>query len=120
MNKHTVSSVAIIGAGASALTAAHTLLDAGYTVTLYEKSRGVGGRAATRKREGFIYDHGAQYIKDGNSISNALITQRFRTPDLIDITKPVWIVHTPSTAAAPKAMRFSQMWRSALVANSPR
>src|SRR5204863_5697186 len=84
-------SVAIIGAGASALTAAHTLLDAGYTVTLYEKSRGVGGRAATRKREGFIYDHGAQYIKNGNSISNALITQRFRTPDLIDITKPVWI-----------------------------
>ncbi len=91
MNKHIVSSTAIIGAGASALTAAHTLLDAGYRVTLFEKSRGVGGRAATRQREGFIYDHGAQYIKSGNSASSALVTERFRTPDLIDIAKPVWI-----------------------------
>jgi renalase len=91
MNKHTVSSIAIIGAGASALAAAHTLLDAGCVVTLYEKSRDVGGRAATRMHEGFIYDHGAQYIKSGNSASSALVTERFRTPGLIDITKPVWI-----------------------------
>jgi renalase len=90
MNKYSVSSIAIIGAGSSALAAAHTLLDAGYTVTLFEKSRGVGGRAATRKRAGFIYDHGAQYIKSGNSASSTLVTERFRVPDLIDITKPVW------------------------------
>lgn len=86
--------IAIIGAGCSGLAAAHTLRDAGYTVTLFEKSRGVGGRAATRKRNGFIYDHGAQYIKDagsGGSVSNTFITERFRTPDLIDIQKPVWI-----------------------------
>src|SRR3981081_2651327 len=85
MNKHSVSSIAIIGAGSSALAAAHTLLDAGYTVTLFEKSRGVGGRAATRKRAGFIYDHGAQYIKSGNSASSALVTEHFRVPDLVDI-----------------------------------
>ncbi len=86
--------IAIIGAGCSGLAAAHTLRDAGYTVTLFEKSRDVGGRAATRKRNGFIYDHGAQYIKDAgssSSVSNAFITERFRTPDLIDIQKPVWI-----------------------------
>ncbi|GER89246.1 FAD-dependent oxidoreductase [Dictyobacter vulcani] len=83
-------SVAIIGAGLSGLAAAHTLQDASYTVTLFEKSHGVGGRAATRKRAGFIYDHGAQYIKEGTPTSLALITQRFRAPDLIDIQKPVW------------------------------
>lgn len=86
-------SIAIIGAGSSGLAAAHTLQDAGYSVTLFEKSRGVGGRAATRTREGFIYDHGAQYIKgvsESNAMSTALITERFRTPDLIDIAKPVW------------------------------
>ena len=85
--------VAIIGAGSSGLAAAHVFRAAGYSVTIFEKSRGVGGRAATRQREGFIYDHGAQYIKDANStgaISHALITERFRTTDLIDIGKPVW------------------------------
>src|SRR5437667_4647416 len=86
-----MTSIAIIGAGCSGLAAAHTLLDAGYTVTLFEKSRDVGGRATTRKRNGFIYDSGAQYIKPGSPVSISLITERFRMPDLIDIYKPVWI-----------------------------
>jgi renalase len=83
-------SIVIIGAGSSGLAAAHTLLDAGHTVTLFEKSRGVGGRAATRARAGFIYDYGANYIKPGAPTSIELITKRFYTPDLIDIQKPVW------------------------------
>lgn len=82
--------IAIIGAGCSGLAAAHTLHDAGYTVTLFEKSSLVGGRAATRNREGFIYDYGANYIKPGAPSSVELITKRFYTPDLIDIKKPVW------------------------------
>ena len=84
-------SVAIIGAGSSGLAAAHTLSDHGYRVVLFEKSHDVGGRATTRKRAGFIYDDGAQYIKHGTPASMALVTERFRTPDLIDIHKPVWI-----------------------------
>lgn len=75
----------------SGLAAAHILLDAGYTVTLFEKSRGVGGRAATRQRAGFLYDHGAQYIRQGHPESVSLITKRFRAPDLINISKPIWI-----------------------------
>ncbi len=105
-----MSSIAIIGAGMSGLAAAHVLREAGYTVTLFEKSRGVGGRAATRKRAGFIYDHGAQYIKPGNPDSTAFITERFRAPDLIDIRKPVWTFNTqgliqegdPAQNAEPK------------------
>jgi renalase len=85
-----MSSIVIIGAGSSGLAAAHTLLDAGHTVTIFEKSRGVGGRAATRTRTGFIYDYGANYIKPGAPASVELITKRFYTPDLIDIQKPVW------------------------------
>ena len=83
--------IAIIGAGVSGLAAAHTLQDAGYSVTLYEKSRGVGGRAATCARDGFTYDSGAQYIKGGSPTSDALITGRFRAADLLNIVKPVWI-----------------------------
>jgi renalase len=84
-------SVAIIGAGSSGLAAAHVLRDLGSPVTLFEKSHVVGGRAATRRREGFIYDYGANYIKQGDAASTTLITTRFSSPDLIDISKPVWI-----------------------------
>ena len=86
-----MTSIAIIGAGSSGLAAAHTLQDAGHTVTLFEKNSDVGGRATTRKRAGFIYDPGAQYIKGGSALSTALITERFYVDDLIDISKPVWI-----------------------------
>lgn len=85
------STIAIIGAGSSGLTAAHVLQDAGHTVTLFEQSRDVGGRATTRKLDGFIYDSGAQYIRGGSPVSTTLITERFRTGDLLDIAKPVWI-----------------------------
>ncbi|MHB8597030.1 MAG: NAD(P)/FAD-dependent oxidoreductase [Ktedonobacteraceae bacterium] len=85
------STIAIIGAGISGLAAAHVLQDAGHTVTLFEQSRDVGGRATTRKRDGFIYDSGAQYVKGGSPVSTALITERFRTDDLLDIARPVWI-----------------------------
>ncbi|MBV9711658.1 MAG: FAD-dependent oxidoreductase [Ktedonobacteraceae bacterium] len=84
------SSIAIVGAGCSGLAAAHVLLDAGYSVTLFEKSSVVGGRAATRTRNGFIYDYGANYIKPGAPASVELIMKRFYTPALIDIKKPVW------------------------------
>ncbi len=84
-------SIAIIGAGCSGLAAAHVLQEAGYTVTLFEKSDDVGGRAITEKRDGFIYDYGAQYIKGSSPVSEELITKRFRVDDLIDIRKPVWI-----------------------------
>ena len=84
-------SIAIIGAGCSGLAAAHELRDAGYAVTIFEQNQQVGGRAATREQEGFIYDYGAQYIKRGSPISISLITERFQLDDLIDIAKPVWI-----------------------------
>ena len=84
-------SVAIIGAGCSGLAAAHELRDAGYDVTIFEQSQGVGGRAASRDQQGFIYDYGAQYIKSGSSVSIDLITRRFWLADLVDIRKPVWI-----------------------------
>jgi renalase len=86
-----LKSIAIIGAGCSGLAAAHILRDAGNAVTVFERSNEVGGRVATRRRQGFTYDQGAQYIKGGSAVSSALITGRFRAADLVDIAKPVWI-----------------------------
>lgn len=55
--------IAIIGAGISGLTAARVLQDQGHQVTVFEKSRGPGGRAATRRIDAFQFDHGAQYFR---------------------------------------------------------
>jgi len=84
-------SVAIIGAGCSGLAAAHELRDTGYAVTIFEQNQEVGGRAATREKQGFTFDYGAQYIKRGSPVSISMITERFQLADLIDIAKPVWI-----------------------------
>ena len=54
--------VAVIGAGMSGATAARTLADAGLAVTLFEKSRGPGGRMSTRRAPPWTFDHGAQYV----------------------------------------------------------
>ncbi len=55
--------VAIIGAGLTGLTAASLLRDAGVEITVFDKSRGLGGRLSTRRtRSGFQFDHGAQYL----------------------------------------------------------
>ena len=53
---------AIIGAGMAGVTCARTLVQAGHRVTLFEKSRGLGGRMSTRNTEFGNFDHGAQYF----------------------------------------------------------
>ncbi len=56
-----ISSCLIVGAGMAGLAAARTLADSGIRVTVVEKSRGVGGRVATRRVDGAVFDHGAQF-----------------------------------------------------------
>jgi hypothetical protein len=51
--------IAVVGAGVAGLAAARTLAEAGRAVRVIEKSRGPGGRAATRRRGGPAFDHGA-------------------------------------------------------------
>ena len=52
----------VIGAGIAGLVAARELRRAGLAVEIVEKSRGLGGRAATRTVEGHRVDHGAQFF----------------------------------------------------------
>jgi len=57
--------VGIIGAGCAGAMAAHVLRNRSIGVTVYEKSRGHGGRASTRYLENgrlISLDHGAQYF----------------------------------------------------------
>ncbi|MDD2808079.1 FAD-dependent oxidoreductase [Rhodoferax sp.] len=64
MTKNTTSSkhFAIIGAGMAGISCARALVQAGQRVTLFEKSRGLGGRMATRDSAFGSFDHGAQYF----------------------------------------------------------
>lgn len=69
------SKIAIIGAGMAGLTAARLLQDAGRDVLVFDKSRGLGGRLATRRRDGFALDHGAGYLTSYDADFRALLTE---------------------------------------------
>ncbi|OWY68145.1 FAD-dependent oxidoreductase [cyanobacterium TDX16] len=55
--------IAIIGAGMAGLVCAQQLHQAGYNVLILEKSRGLGGRIATRRLHDTLADHGTCYLK---------------------------------------------------------
>ena len=56
-----MKNIAIIGAGLSGLVAAKQLGNVA-NVTIFEKSKGVGGRIATRRSGLYSFDHGAQFF----------------------------------------------------------
>ena len=55
--------VAVIGAGVAGLVCAQQLHSSGYKVVVVDKSRGLGGRVATRRLYDTCADHGACYLK---------------------------------------------------------
>ncbi len=84
--------VVIVGAGASGLAAGRRLAGAGHEVVVYEKSRGYGGRAATRRTHDCVFDHGAQYLKlptDEPEVARLVLAELSRD-GLVDIGRPVW------------------------------
>lgn len=81
--------LAILGAGVAGLAAAWALRDAPVDITLFEKSRGVGGRAATRGREGVRYDHGANYFTLHPERVRRVIAEGLPVEDLVQISRPV-------------------------------
>ena len=84
-----MTEVAIVGAGAAGAAAAYAL-DEAATVTVFEKSTGVCGRAATRHEDGCHYDYGANYFKDEDPAVTEVVTEVLDTDGLVDIEDPVW------------------------------
>ena len=80
-----MNKVAIIGAGISGLALANKLKNH-FEVVVFEKSRGYGGRVATRRFGEFIFDHGAQFFKakteEFKNYINPMINQ-----NIIDVWK---------------------------------
>ncbi|MDB4637879.1 MAG: FAD-dependent oxidoreductase [Planctomycetaceae bacterium] len=77
--------VAVIGAGLSGLTCAQRLQDHGFDVTIFEKSRGKGGRMSTRRSdEGLYFDHGAQYFTVRDPIFQNHV-EEWRLDGIVDV-----------------------------------
>ena len=112
-------SVAIVGAGLAGLSAARVLTEAGRAVTLFDKSRGVGGRMSTRYAGDYEFDHGAQYFTVSDPDFRSLVERlaadghaaRWDSRGLYlrsgaleaDTGRPRW-VGTPRMNSLPKAL----------------
>lgn len=59
----------------SGLTCAQSLQQAGYKVVVLDKSRGLGGRMATRRLQGTHADHGVCYLKPKSAQFQELLNQ---------------------------------------------
>ena len=67
--------VAVIGAGMAGLTCARQLQQIGDRVVVLEKSRGVGGRIATRRLHDTLADHGTCYLTPKGAGFRGLLEQ---------------------------------------------
>jgi len=54
--------IVIIGSGLAGLRAGRLLQEAGHQVMILDKGRRIGGRMSTRRADGFLFNHGAQFI----------------------------------------------------------
>lgn len=84
-----MSGIAIVGAGSAGLAAAYELRTEPINVTVFEKSRGYGGRAATRGRYGHRYDHGAPYFSAPTHRVRRLVTAHLPTAGLVEIGREI-------------------------------
>lgn len=68
-----MADVVVIGAGMAGLVCAQRLHQQGYRVVVVEKSRGLGGRVATRRLPNGCADHGVRYLDAQGALSDYLI-----------------------------------------------
>ena len=104
--------VGIVGAGAAGAGAAYALRDAPVDVTVIEKSRGVSGRAATRRREGCRYDHGANYVKEHGPTAELL--RELGADGLSRVSGPVWTFDGDGAVAESDDQEEKWTWETGI------
>lgn len=105
MTDRTRPRIAIIGAGMAGLSAAAYLADTGLRVVVLEKSRGIGGRIATRRTpDNLHFDHGAQYFTAATPDFQDFTSEQMLAGNLADwspvgrpeTARSSWLVGTPA------------------------
>jgi predicted NAD/FAD-dependent oxidoreductase len=92
--------IGVIGAGAASAAATHVLSETtDATVTVFEKSGGLCGRAATRRRDGRYYDYGANYVKDDDERVVELLTETLDDEGLVAIDEPIYVFDESGTVS---------------------
>ncbi len=92
--QNTSRKIALIGTGISNLTLLHLLKktpNLKMNIIMFERSKVIGGRVATRKRENLLYDNGANYFDFNDKRIENLIMKDLPTKDLFKINKPVFL-----------------------------
>lgn len=97
------------------IACARQLARAGWLPTVFEKSRGLGGRLATRRlQDGLAFDHGAQYLTARTPAFRAVVAElvaagaaarwrpRLREADLPE--REDWVVGSPAMNALLKPL----------------
>jgi len=97
--------VGVVGAGVAGLGAARYLARADQEVVVFEKSGGFGGRCATRRAGGFVFDHGATSVAPRGREIEDLILRQLPTDDLVKIEKPIYTHHIGriTTSSSPSS-----------------
>jgi renalase len=95
--------VAVIGAGMAGLSCAQQLRQAGYSVVVVEKSRGAGGRVATRRVHGTRADHGVRYLEPQGDAVGGLIQDLVDRTLLKVWTDTVWEFRQGELSAIPSS-----------------
>lgn len=115
--------LAVIGAGPAGLAAAHAL-PPDVRVTVFEKSRGVSGRAATRWRDApgrpalaedhtpvrWRYDHGAQYLGPDPDSDVGRFLRGVLGDELVEIDGAVWPFDAAGTLHPDEARQDAARW----------
>ncbi|MGB1939745.1 MAG: NAD(P)/FAD-dependent oxidoreductase [Pseudomonadales bacterium] len=84
--------IAIIGAGLSGAVLSHHL-QSDHSVTVLEKSRGAGGRLATRRQDNLAWDHGAPYFTARTPEFQQFLEPARASGSIVDWTPTISTLH---------------------------
>ncbi|MCT7980086.1 NAD(P)/FAD-dependent oxidoreductase [Laspinema olomoucense] len=95
--------IAVIGAGIAGLISAQSLRCLGHSVVVLEKSRGVGGRVATRRLYDTRADFGAPFLEPRGRLSQPLVQVLSRAGIVVPWTDTVYQVNEGDYPMNPAA-----------------
>jgi hypothetical protein len=109
-NSEAIADVLVVGAGIAGLRCARRLADAGYQVLVLEKSRGVGGRVATRRLHNTYVDHGTCYLSPQEESFQRFLSELVELGLVQMWTEKVYEIDVDGALKAPSPENVYPRW----------